>query len=378
MSGPLLTPPGESEPRGPGTTRDREEAWLAALIRTTQDALVSMNREGRIVLFNPAAERIFGYSRGEAIGQKVNMLMGEPYAGEHDHYVRRYEQGGEPHAIGRVRLVTARRKNGELFSIELSVTEIQEDDETRYAAFIRDVSERERTHERLARQERLALLGRLSATLAHEIGNPLNGLSLNLELLERSLAREGVSVSDRVRSVLGVLRAEIQRLDALLHEYRFLGSTKQMDVLPTSLPELVAEVFRTLALDEGGRDLRLTHRFPDDFPILRADPGRLKQVFMNLVRNAAESMPRGGTLSVQGRRHGERIVVEVRDTGSGVPEDLDIFQPFMTTKEEGTGLGLAIVQQIVAEHGGSVSYTSARGLGTTFRVELPLSLPRPD
>ena len=102
----------------------RGQAWLQSLIETTQDAVLSIDRQGRVVLFNPAAERIFGYARDEVIGQKVNMLMAEPYATEHDEYIARYEKTGEARAIGRIRTVTARRKDGEPFPIELSVTEI--------------------------------------------------------------------------------------------------------------------------------------------------------------------------------------------------------------------------------------------------------------
>ena len=120
----------------------RGQAWLQSLIETTQDAVLSIDRQGCIVLFNPAAERIFGYTRHEVSGQKVNMLMAEPYATEHDEYIARYEKTGEARAIGRIRTVMARRKNGELFPIELSVTEIAVDKEVHYAAFIRDISEK--------------------------------------------------------------------------------------------------------------------------------------------------------------------------------------------------------------------------------------------
>ena len=122
----------------------RGRAWLQSLIETTQDAVLSIDRQGSVVLFNPAAERIFGYTRNEIVGQKVNLLMAEPYATEHDGYIEHYEKTGEARAIGRIRTVTARRKNGEPFPIELSVTKIAEDQDVQYAAFIRDISEKAR------------------------------------------------------------------------------------------------------------------------------------------------------------------------------------------------------------------------------------------
>ena len=122
----------------------RGAEWFQSIIETTQDAVISVDRLGRIVLFNPAAERMFGYTRDDVEGQKVNMLMAGIYANEHDQFIDRYERTGEAHAIGRVRTVEARRKNGEVFPIELSVTEIKAHNEVRYSAFIRDISERAR------------------------------------------------------------------------------------------------------------------------------------------------------------------------------------------------------------------------------------------
>ena len=151
--------------------------------------MISIDRKGRVVLFNPAAECIFGYARGEVIGQKVNMLMAEPYATEHDEYIARYESTGEAHAIGRIRTVTAQRKNGEPFPIELSVTEIAVDQEVHYAAFIRDISEKTRLQGQLLESERLAAIGSTAAKIGHELANPLNGMSLTFQLLEQRLSK---------------------------------------------------------------------------------------------------------------------------------------------------------------------------------------------
>ena len=117
------------------TSQKRAENWLRKLIETTQDGVVSIDRSGQIALFNPAAEKMFEYSAAEVMGKKVNLLMAEPYAGEHDAYIARYEETGEARAIGKIRAVAARRKDGEIFPIELSVNEVDESDEQRYVAF---------------------------------------------------------------------------------------------------------------------------------------------------------------------------------------------------------------------------------------------------
>jgi PAS domain S-box-containing protein len=163
----------------------RSESWLRHLVATTQDAVVSIDRRGCVVLFNASAERIFGYTAGEIVGRKVNLLMAEPYASEHDGYVARYERTREPHAIGRIRKVTAKRKDGTEFPIELSVTEIEVDEEVHYAAFLRDVSETLELHARAVENERLAAIGGTAATIGHEIANPLNGIILHCNCSSR-------------------------------------------------------------------------------------------------------------------------------------------------------------------------------------------------
>jgi signal transduction histidine kinase len=119
--------------------------------------------------------------------------------------------------------------------------------------------------------------------------------------------------------------------------------------------------------------IELRHDFPSDMPQLNADSERLKQVFLNLFKNSIEAMPSGGRLTVDGARQEQNIIIRVVDTGLGIPDGIDIFQPFMTTKTNGTGVGLAVVRELLSAHGGTISYISKQGEGTTFQIKLPLS-----
>ncbi|MGH7808895.1 MAG: PAS domain-containing protein, partial [Candidatus Binatia bacterium] len=160
----------------------KAEIWSRTLLETTQDAVVAIDRHARITMFNTAAERIFGYTKAEVQGKKVNLLMAEPYASEHDGYLARYETTGEPHAIGRIRTVSARRKDGTIFPIELSVTQIASESEVNYAAFIRDITEKVKLQQQAFDSERLVTIGTMAAKFGHELGNPLNGMSLTIQL----------------------------------------------------------------------------------------------------------------------------------------------------------------------------------------------------
>jgi two-component system sensor kinase FixL len=354
-------------------TIERSASWLRNLINTTQDAVLSIDGQARIVMFNPAAERIFEYTRAEVIGQKVNMLMGEPYRSEHDSYIERYERTGVAHAIGKIRTVTARRKSGELFPIELSVTKVSEDDDVQYAAFIRDISEKTRLQAQLIESERLAAIGTMAAKIGHEIGNPLNGMSLTIQLLETRLSERKESRNPEAAAGLRRLKNEIARLTRLSGEFRVLSRREPYDFVPTQISILIESILDLQLPQFEKQGIEVRNHLSTDLPTINADPDKISQAFLNLIKNAVEAMPRGGVLSIEARVTANRMHIEVADTGGGIAADLDPFEAFTTTKDTGTGLGLAIVRRIITAHNGSISYRSQVGEGTTFEIQLPLN-----
>ena len=355
------------------TEQRRAEAWVRSLIETTQDAVVSIDRHARIVLFNPAAQRIFGYQPEEVVGQKVNMLMPEPYTSEHDAYLERYERTGEAHAIGRIRTVTAKRKNGETFPIELSVAKIPSDQEAQYGAFIRDISDKVKLQQQAVESERLATIGSMAAKFGHELGNPLNGMSLTVQLLEQRLRKQLPALDEQATSTLARLKSEISRLDTLLQDFRSLSRKETYNFQLARLAELVAEVIEIELPYCTERGVAVTAQFATDLPKVRVDIDKIKQVILNLAKNAVEAMPNGGNLLFRGSAGTAAVILEVADSGAGIPPEVDVFEPFFTTKSFGTGIGMTIVRQILAAHSGSISYKSAVGKGTTFTVRLPVA-----
>jgi PAS domain S-box-containing protein len=349
----------------------RSANWLERLIETTQDAVVSIDRQARIVLFNPAAERIFGYMQAEIQGQKVNVLMAEPYAAEHDSYIERYERTGEARAIGRIRTVTAKRKNGELFPIELSVTKIADGQNVQYAAFIRDISEKARLQAQLVENERLVAIGTTAAKIGHELANPLNGMSLTIQLLEQRLSKRSSLMDGQIASTVSRLKNEVSRLSTLLDQFRSLSRREKFDFQRTTLTALVGEAIEIEMPRYAELGIQVECSIPSNLPTITVDIDKMKQVIFNLTKNAAEAMAGGGRISIKGSASENSIVLEVSDTGTGIPAGIDIFEPFFTTKPEGTGIGLSIVQQIVSAHGGSITYSSEHGKGTTFVIALP-------
>jgi two-component system sensor kinase FixL len=350
--------------------RTRTE-WYTQLLATTRDAVVCIDRDGRIVLFNQAAERMFGHAAEDALGQDVKLLMAEPYASEHGGYIARYERTRTPHAIGRIRSVAARRANGEVFPIELSVTEVPLGETARYAAFIRDVSEKIGLQERLLERERLAAIGTTAASFAHEIGNPLNSMYMHAQLLERRLSRVEQELDPRIHASVAALLGETRRLSHMLDEFRALARRHRMSVVPTDLVTLIHDVLGTETPSLNARGISVERHLPEQLRTTFIDAEKIRQVLLNLIRNASDAMPEGGRLQLRVSETETRVRVELQDNGCGMPTHIDPYEPFVTSKPEGTGLGLPVALHIVQAHGGTLRHERVETGGTVFLLELP-------
>jgi signal transduction histidine kinase len=227
---------------------------------------------------------------------------------------------------------------------------------------------------RIIQSEKMAVMGTFASGLAHEVRNPLNSMGLQLSLLERRIAPEAARGT---REIIGIVRGEIDRLDALVNDFLLLARTSRMSFRRADLCALAADVVGLLApeAEAAGVGLELRHR-GEALPEILMDAEKMKQVVINLVRNAIEAMPDGGSVVVATHVRGDRACLRVTDTGPGLPEDLDVFQLFVSTKPGGTGLGLSIAQQIVLDHGGDIQKESRPGRGTEFTVCLPLTPPQ--
>jgi two-component system, LuxR family, sensor kinase FixL len=363
-----------SEAKAVQSLLERQEARFTSVIAGTQDAFIFIDHRARILAFNAAAERIFGWSAAEVVGKKVNVLMPEPYRTEHDGYIAHYERSGEARAIGRIRVVQGQRRSGEVFPIELSVTKVGVEDDARYAAFIRDISETVRLRERLVERERLVAIGTTSAKFAHEVGNPLNSMLMNLQLIQRRIAKQ--VPTDQLAPLVQRVESEVRRLAGLLHEFRSMSRRQPFELRRVQPPALLRDLAEDQRATCESRGVRLEVAWEPELPAIQIDREKLTQVLLNLVKNAIEAMGEaGGVLGLRARDDGVHVVLEVSDTGPGIPEGIDVFEPFLTTKREGTGLGLPVARQIVAGHGGELTYQSSPGRGTTFSVRLPIDPP---
>lgn len=361
------------------------DVHLKSILDTVPDATVVIDSEGRMVTFNTAAVRQFGYSPEEAIGENVSMLMPSPYREQHDGYLQRYHRTGEKRIIGIDRMVVGRRKDGSTFPMKLAVGETRSDDRHFFTGFIRDLTEREETaaqlqeaQSALTRLARLNELGEMASTLAHELNQPLAAIANYVQGCSRLLAKIDEENAVRMRGALDETARQALRAGDIIRHLREFVTRGDTEKGLEDLGKLIEEA-GALALI-GSRELGIKPRFESSAePIaVVVDRVQIQQVLINLMRNAIEAMRDCERRELTVRSFvvdADTVAVEIADTGPGISEEVAprLFQPFVTSKPSGMGIGLSISRRIIESHGGTIEANRNAAGGTTFLFTLPAS-----
>jgi two-component system sensor kinase FixL len=346
--------------------RASEGRWRA-IVESAVDGIIVIDHHGLIEAFNPAAERLFGYTEAEVIGHNVDMLMPSPYREEHDHYLSRYMATGRAKIIGIGREVTGRRQDGTTFPLHLSVGEISIAGERKFTGILHDLSARVRVEEQLREQAALAKLGEMAAVIAHEVKNPLAGIRGAMQVMGRRMAAGSME-----QELTGEIVTRIDSLDAMMKDMLLFARPPQPKRVPIDVAPLVAVTANLLREDAAMRDVDV--RVDGSAPLVSGDAEMLKMVFQNLLVNAVHAMNGRGTIRVEIASVDGACRIIVADTGPGIPPDVraKIFTPFFTTKSRGTGLGLPTAKRFVEAHDGQISIDCPPQGGTAVHVVLPL------
>jgi PAS domain S-box-containing protein len=363
-------------------------ARLTAVVETAVDGFILIDSRGRILLFNPACERLFGYRADEVFQENVKLLMPQTYSLHHDDYLRNFLRTGERKIIGIGREVVGRRKDGSTFPMDLSVGEARQDGESIFVGIIHDLTERKLTERQLQQAQKMEMVGQLSGGIAHDFNNLLTVIVGNAEYLSEQLKSrlDLRQLADDICQA-GERGAELTR--------RLLAFSRRQLLRPRAIDchELIASTCKLLkrTLREN---IEVTTAFNADAIFAFADSGQLESAVLNLALNAQDAMAAGGRLTIstgiaslddndQGVHpdieSGEYAMIAVTDNGEGMTSDVAAraFEPFFTTKEvgKGSGLGLSMVYGFVKQSNGHVSIYSEPGLGTTVRIYLPNVTP---
>ncbi len=350
------------------------EARLRGILETAVDGIITINEAGMVESLNPAAERIFNYAAKEVIGKNIAMLMPTPYHEAHDDYIANYLSTGIKKIIGIGREVLGLRKDGDTFPMHLSVSEVRLGARRLFTGLVRDLSEQKRLEKQVLQVERLATIGKMAAKVAHEIRNPLSSISLNAELLQDELHNYAAVDTAEAQALLKAMIAEIDRVTVLTEEYLQFSRLPESQPVRDDLNRVVKETVEFFRPQARQKKIVLECRISARLWPVRFDPVQIRRALLNMMRNAVEAMPKGGTLKIATEQTEREAVLHIADGGVGIaPEELEkIFDPFFTTKDFGTGLGLAVVQQIIGEHRGRIACQSKLGQGTAFSIFLPL------
>ncbi|HZT81452.1 MAG TPA: ATP-binding protein, partial [Gemmataceae bacterium] len=237
---------------------------------------------------------------------------------------------------------------------------------------LRDVTEQMLLEERMRRMERFLNLASLASGLQHEIKNPLTALSIHLQLLEEALSKG--QPAEAVEELVEVLKAEVRRLNGVVESFRSFASLERLSFRPTNALDVVEKVIRLIRPQAEAQGVEVTTNDPgDELPLVSIDAEKFEQVALNLVINALEAMPDGGKLTVGVRVADGELRLSVRDSGPGIPPEVqrNLFQPYFSTKDRGSGMGLALSEKLIGQHGGQIGYRTGPS-GTTFNVAIPL------
>lgn len=357
-----------------------ESAELAAILDGAVDAIITINASGTIISANQPTQEMFGYPVAELKGVNVKQLMPQPYRDEHDNYIRNYCETGVRKIIGIGREVTGIRKDGSVFPIHLTVSEVMFRGSRLFTGIIRDISdvkaaqrELELAQKKLVQKERLAAIGQTVAGLAHESRNAF-------QRSHACLAELSLDLTDMPESLLLVTKVQkaLDDLHRLLEEVRLYAAPILLDIQEYHLEALVRESWQQVnEARSPGANQELEIIVPDGFPTAcLVDGDRIRQVFRNVLENAVQASQSSGKIIVELERVSDpidQLVLKISDTGPGVAEKdrESIFQPFFTTRTKGTGLGLAITRRILDAHGGSICVGAAKSGGAEFVVALP-------
>jgi PAS domain S-box-containing protein len=361
--------------------RELKEAneFLMNLIEDSVDGIIVTDMKGDILIFNKGAENLLGYWAEEVV-RKMNIrsIYQPGVAKEVMEKLRSPDFGG----AGKLTSfpIFHRKKDGELIEGDLSASIIYDEkgNEIASVGIFKDLRERlrierelQKMQEALLQSEKLAAMGRLTSQIAHELNNPIYGIMNTLELLKTEIPPES-----KRRRILELSLSEIQRLSEMLRNMLSFSKPEEEKRRPIKINELIEGILLVMEKQMKESNIKVETSLDPNISEILASTNQMRQVMLNIFKNAKEAMPKGGTLTVKTAKEGDKILIHIKDTGIGIPEEIrdKVFEAFFTTKQKvkGVGLGLSVCYGIIKDHHGEIKVESEEGKGTSFIITLPI------
>lgn len=340
----------------------RMKEHLESFINHTSDAIHLNDLDGRVIQVNRAFELLFGYEEEEAIGL-IYPILPESHRAELLHTLNQLLSGKVLPAQETMRVT----KSGELIPVSVTISPIRDSDGTirAFASISRDMRSRNKMEELLRRSEKLTTVGQLAAGVAHEIRNPLTTLRGFLQLQQES--------KKLALSHVALMLSELDRINLIVGEFLILAKPQATRFVTKDVRNVLQDVFALMNSEALLHNIEFRVSFTEDQCLISCEENQLKQVFINLLKNAIEAMPGGGEIHILIAHKREHISITITDEGTGIPDEMipKIGDPFFTGKETGTGLGIMVSQRIINSHRGTMDIKSQVNVGTTIHVMLP-------
>lgn len=348
----------------------RERKMQETVFNTIQDGILVIDADGTVQYANAAATALIGL-KDDDIGVVRLWKMVPDLARSIDPEMVDGRRA-KPVLTREVELSYPEHRFVRLYMVPIDA-QVGHSDSGGYVIVLTDVTEDKMSMEELLENERTGSIVRLAAGVAHELGNPLNSLTIHLQLIERKLKKMESDEAAKLAESLEVCHGEVQRLDGIITHFLEAVRPQKPELNELDLIELVDEVLRVQEAELVDRKLDVNVEVAETLPVILGDRGQVKQVFFNLIKNAMEAMGPDGSLRILARSDDDFVYMQFIDTGSGIAEeDLSkVFQAYFTTKSSGHGLGMMIVNRIMRDHGGQIGIESRKGAGTVITLQFP-------
>jgi PAS domain S-box-containing protein len=358
------------------------EEMFRTINASANDAIITIDNEGKVLFWNKAAEKMFSYSSKEIVGRSLyKSIVPVKY---HERYLkgfRRFQDTGQGLYIGKTVELTAINRDGKEFPIEHSVSAVKIKGKWNAIGIIRDITERKKMEEELIKAKKLESVGILAGGIAHDFNNNLQAILSSIMLAEAC-----IDSKDEISKILEEARKVVLRSKNLTRQLLTFSKGGEPIITTISVAELIKD---STNLTLSGSNVRCEVDIQDELWSIEADKGQMNQVISNLVINADQAMTEGGIIRLRAENtneipkdslpiEGRCVKITIEDNGIGISQEnlQKIFDPYFTTKQKGSGLGLAITYSIIKKHGGYITVESEIGVGTTFHIYLPASLQK--